>query len=257
MGWQRCWRCGVQVRVSATVCSFVKVGGPPIQWDITRYGDRINVWIPNEAQYPKTMTPHGRTTDGADVTMKAHTECYRLLKGIIEAARSDPDRRAAFDADHPTAPPHTRQQAAAGVPAPEAQVVRDYGEASERTRPTSLSDAADLAVDAAGFVGPTLGQLRLRCASIPLINEEALEELAARGGQVRQELHDGQAGSSVADADGVRHSLSPPLLHEGHTLTLTLNSHPRPHPQPSHCRSAPRRLSTLMGAIHHLVGVWR
>lgn len=61
-------------------------------------------------QHPKTMVPFGCTSEGASCEHKAHTECYRLLLGVIDAARADPHRAAAFEAAHPTER-YTRQQA--------------------------------------------------------------------------------------------------------------------------------------------------
>jgi hypothetical protein len=118
----------------------------------------------------------------------SHAACYRLLLGVVNAVAEDPDRRAAFEADHPTEP-YTRQKAATGMPEPVAQISRDYGEVMQRSTTSASQKAAGEAVEAAASVGPTLGELRLRNASILLINEESLRELAAGSAPAEQMHH--------------------------------------------------------------------
>ena len=161
------------------------------------------------------MQPVGRTEvrteAGAELPLLAHSACYRLLLAVVNAAAKDPDRQAAFEADHPSEP-YTRQKAKAGMPEPVAQVASDYGEVKQRSTVSASQKAAAEAAEAAAFVGPTLGELRLHGASITLLNEAALSELAAGSEQMRhpQLARQPSAGSSFAV-----------------TLTLTLNLHVR------------------------------
>lgn len=47
------------------------------------------------------MVPVGRIAAGAEMPLVAHSACYKVFNGVVNAARIDPDRAAAFQADHP------------------------------------------------------------------------------------------------------------------------------------------------------------
>jgi hypothetical protein len=125
----------------------IQVRGPPSDWDIQRYADRLpDMKLMKPEECPPTLRPVGRTPAGAELELVAHSACYRLLLGVVNAARADPDRQAAFDAEHPTEH-YTRQQAAAGMPEPMADVARDYGKPAQRPKATAAQMAAAVAVD--------------------------------------------------------------------------------------------------------------
>ena len=180
MGAPKCWRCGKGISGAAkpTSCALIAVGGPPSNWDIERYACEVSLTSPliDEAIYPRRMIPFGRTEDGSACTLVAHTACYRLLNGVVGAARKDPERAAAFERDHPSQR-FTRQAAAAGVPEPIGEPARDYGEAQERQSLTAAQRAASLG-DEMG-AEPTLADLDLGGAFIGLVNRELLSTVAA------------------------------------------------------------------------------
>lgn len=149
-GRTKCYRCGGNIYTGSTNCEFLSLGGVPSDWDITRYAACVKVTVPMQDKKPKTMTPYGRTADGAGCSFTAHPQCYRLLLGIIGAAREDPDRAAAFEADHPTQR-WSRQKAAEGVPEPELHVLPQIGEAQQRTVPSAAEKAVMLADEASTY----------------------------------------------------------------------------------------------------------
>lgn len=92
-----------------TRCAFVSAGGPTSDWDIKRYASGLQYMsgvdiklIGNATEQPPTMVPFGRTSAGAGCDMLAHPACYRLLLGVVGAAREDPERAAAFEREHPS-----------------------------------------------------------------------------------------------------------------------------------------------------------
>ena len=123
------------------------VGGAPSSWDIERYALGLNVQVLNAERCPVTMVPFGRTSDGASCELVAHHACYRVLYGVIGAARADEQRAAAFAAAHPTAL-HTRQAAAAGLPKPVVHILQPVGTAQKRVAPDAAHKAAALAAEA-------------------------------------------------------------------------------------------------------------
>ena len=163
-----------------TNCQFIQLGGPPSDWDIQHYangiadGGKIGRLPGTELQQHPAMRPWGRSRDG-EVALVAHMPCYKLLLGVIDAARHDHNRAADFERDHPSQR-YTRQQAAAGEREPEVSVARDYGERQRRVRLSLPEQTARLADEACAV---SLRDLNLRGAHIPLLNEEMLAEVAA------------------------------------------------------------------------------
>jgi hypothetical protein len=130
-----CWRCGIHVKTGASRCSFESSGGPPSNWD--RYANSLPITVPSQETHPREMVPFGRTPSGASCQQYAHSQCYRLLLGVKSAAQLDPDRAAAFEAAHPTER-HTRQAAAAGIPAPVVHTLPAVGTSKQRMAPDAV-----------------------------------------------------------------------------------------------------------------------
>ena len=210
-----CWRCGTSIREpKPTSCTFIACGGPPSDWDIHQYADSVIAargigTLPGKGGHPPTMAPVGRQSGEAKLV--AHSSCYRLLLGVINAARADPERAAKFEHDHPSQR-FTRQQAAAGEPEPPVAVQRGYGERQRRVTFTPSEQAAKLAEEAGA---PRLCDLNLRGAHIPLINEEMLAEFAAG---LEMASPQGGGGGTVGGAAGTSTSggtatqVSPPTV---------------------------------------------
>ena len=153
-----CWRCGIFIKapMKPVSCEFIQVGGPPSDWDISRYATDVSANIGtlpgNSTIHPPTMVPRGRSQNGKVV---GHTSCYRLLLGVIDAARNDPEREAAFQHDHPQRS-FTRQQAAVGIARPAVESVRDYGIRQQRVTLSTQEQAARLAEEASTLSLPFL-----------------------------------------------------------------------------------------------------
>ena len=198
-------------------CEFIQVGGPPSDWDISRYATDVSANIGtlpgNSTIHPPTMVPRGRSHNGKVV---GHPSCYRLLLGVIDAARNDPEREAAFQHDHPQRS-FTRQQAAVGIARPAVESVRDYGIRQQRVTLSTQEQAARLAEEASTLSLRDLKDLGNRVdfaptevwqtgprtgAHIPLVNDEVLAQLATSGSAQTT----GIAGSSATPL------LSPPTL---------------------------------------------
>ena len=122
---------------------------------------------------------------------------------------------------------------AAGQPEPAASVARDYGETGRRPKEAAAQVAAMGAAEGKSRVGPTLGEIRLRGAIIPLINNAVLREIAAEQQQQQQQpvkQRPGHSGAGVAAIDAAgraaaSHPAAPAVSKRGgtsrrHTLTL-------------------------------------
>jgi hypothetical protein len=159
-----CWRCGkFLAKDKQKSCAMPNSNGPPSNWDIERYGDQcMHISVPDLEVCPRRMVPRGRASRPAgtpEAPLVAHFACCRLLQAIVQAARDDPERYAAFAAAHP-AGRHTRQRAAAGLPEPIPETAQEYGSAKARLGGDAWQKVAAPVAEAEAYVGPTLSDLR-------------------------------------------------------------------------------------------------